>query len=131
KSVALLARIQQVHPDFQLEVNLSGKSIGSPLLDAALTQALLRHGADPTGLVLEITETAAVAHMQTALNFAERQRRLGCKFARDDFGAGYGSFYYLKHLPIDYVKIDGEFVANCTDSDTYRTLVGAIRGLAT
>ncbi len=130
RSVALLARIQQVHPDFQLEVNLSGKSIGSPLLDAALTQALLRHGADPTGLVLEITETAAVAHMQTALNFAERQRRLGCKFALDDFGAGYGSFYYLKHLPIDYVKIDGEFVSGCATNETDRRIVGSIVGIA-
>ena len=130
KSVAILARIQQVHPDFQLEVNLSGKSIGSPLLDTALTQALLRHGANPTGLVLEITETAAVAHMQTALNFAERQRRLGCKFALDDFGAGYGSFYYLKHLPIDYVKIDGEFVAGCATNETDRRIVGSIVGIA-
>jgi diguanylate cyclase (GGDEF)-like protein/PAS domain S-box-containing protein len=130
RSVALLARIQQVHPDFQLEVNLSGKSIGSPLLDAALNQALLKHGADPTGLVLEITETAAVAHMQTALSFAERQRRLGCKFALDDFGAGYGSFYYLKHLPIDYVKIDGEFVAGCATNETDRRIVGSIVGIA-
>ncbi len=130
KSVAILSRIQQVHPDFQLEVNLSGKSIGSPLLDAALNQALLRHGANPTGLVLEITETAAVAHMQTALNFAERQRRLGCKFALDDFGAGYGSFYYLKHLPIDYVKIDGEFVAGCATNETDRRIVGSIVGIA-
>ncbi len=129
-AVEILSRIQQVHPDFQLEVNLSGKSIGTPLLDAALTQALLRHRADPTGLVLEITETAAVAHMQTALNFAERQRRLGCKFALDDFGAGYGSFYYLKHLPIDYVKIDGEFVSGCATNETDRRIVGSIVGIA-
>jgi diguanylate cyclase (GGDEF)-like protein/PAS domain S-box-containing protein len=130
KSIEILARIQQTYPGFQLEVNLSGKSIGSPLLDAALTQSLLRYGADPTGLVLEITETAAVAHMQTALSFAERQRRLGCKFALDDFGAGYGSFYYLKHLPIDYVKIDGEFVAGCATNDTDRRIVGSIVGIA-
>ena len=65
-SIALLADIQQTHPDFQLEVNLSGKSIGSALIETAITDSLLRHGADPTGLVLEITETAAVAHIQTA-----------------------------------------------------------------
>ena len=129
-AVEILSRIQQAHPDFQLEVNLSGKSIGTPLLDTALTQALLRHGADPTGLVLEITETAAVAHMQTALSFAERQRRLGCKFALDDFGAGFGSFYYLKHLPIDYVKIDGEFVAGCHTNPVDRSIVGSIVGIA-
>jgi EAL domain-containing protein (putative c-di-GMP-specific phosphodiesterase class I) len=68
--------------------------------------------------------------MQTALSFAERQRRLGCKFALDDFGAGYGSFYYLKHLPIDYVKIDGEFVAGCATNETDRRIVGSIVGIA-
>ena len=130
RSISLLADIQQTHPGFQLEVNLSGKSIGSQVIETAITDSLLRYGADPRGLVLEITETAAVAHIQTARTFAERQRRLGCKFALDDFGAGYGSFYYLKHLPIDYVKIDGEFVANCTDSDTDRTIVGSIVGIA-
>jgi diguanylate cyclase (GGDEF)-like protein/PAS domain S-box-containing protein len=130
RSIALLADVQRTHPDFQLEVNLSGKSIGSPLVESAITASLLRHGADPRGLVLEITETAAVAHMQTALSFAERQRRLGCKFALDDFGAGYGSFYYLKHLPIDYVKIDGEFVAHCATSSTDRTIVGSIVSIA-
>ncbi len=130
RAISLLADIQQVHPGFQLEVNLSGKSIGSQLIETAITDSLLRYGADPRGLVLEITETAAVAHIQTARTFAERQRRLGCKFALDDFGAGFGSFYYLKHLPIDYVKIDGEFVANCTDSDTDRTIVGSIVGIA-
>ncbi len=130
RSISLLADIQQVHPGFQLEVNLSGKSIGSQLIETAITDSLLRYGADPRGLVLEITETAAVAHIQTARTFAERQRRLGCKFALDDFGAGYGSFYYLKHLPIDYVKIDGEFVANCTDSETDRTIVSSIVGIA-
>ena len=129
-SIALLADVQRVHPGFQLEVNLSGKSIGSQVIETAITDSLLRYGADPRGLVLEITETAAVAHIQTARTFAERQRRLGCKFALDDFGAGFGSFYYLKHLPIDYVKIDGEFVANCTDSDTDRCIVGSIVGIA-
>jgi EAL domain-containing protein (putative c-di-GMP-specific phosphodiesterase class I) len=130
RSIALLADIQQTHPDFQLEVNLSGKSIGSALIETAITDSLLRHGADPTGLVLEITETAAVAHIQTARTFAERQRRLGCKFALDDFGAGFGSFYYLKHLPIDYVKIDGEFVAHCDTSPTDRSIVGSIVSIA-
>ena len=130
RSISLLADIQKVHPGFELEVNLSGRSLGSPVIEAAISDSLLRYGADPRGLVLEITETAAVAHIQTARTFAERQRRLGCKFALDDFGAGYGSFYYLKHLPIDYVKIDGEFVANCTDGDTDRTIVGAMVGIA-
>src|SRR5262249_6984169 len=61
---------------------------------------------------------------------AERMTSLGCKFALDDFGAGFGSFYYLKHLLFDYVKIDGEFVANVHRSAIDRTILRSIVGIA-
>jgi EAL domain-containing protein (putative c-di-GMP-specific phosphodiesterase class I) len=55
---------------------------------------------------------------------------VGCKFALDDFGAGFGSFYYLKHLPFDYLKIDGEFVRHCAESETDRILIAAVVQIA-
>ncbi|MEO5851980.1 MAG: EAL domain-containing protein [Nocardioides sp.] len=130
-SVALLASLRGVAPpDFQLEVNLSGLSIGNPTIEHAILGALRRHEVDPSALILEITETAAVADVEVARQFAERMTGAGCRFALDDFGAGFGSFYYLKHLLFDYVKIDGEFVANCHRSSVDRTILQSIVGIA-
>ncbi|WP_121255611.1 putative bifunctional diguanylate cyclase/phosphodiesterase [Nocardioides ferulae] len=129
-SVALLEHLQSFDPDFHLEVNLSGRSVGDPAVEAELITALRRNNVDPRGLVLEITETAAVAHIEEARRFAERLTQLGCSFALDDFGAGFGSFYYLKHLLFDYVKIDGEFVAGCDVDSRDRTILASIVQMA-
>ncbi len=130
KSVAMLAELRRHDPDFQLEVNLSGHSIGNPRIEQTIVDALSHHDVDPTALILEITETAAVADVELARQFAQRITTLGCKFALDDFGAGFGSFYYLKHLLFDYVKIDGEFVANCHRSSIDRSIMRSIVGIA-
>ena len=87
-------------------------------------------GVPPDRLIFELTETAAVAHVGRATAFANRLSELGCGFALDDFGAGFGSFYYLKHLPFDYLKIDGEFVTHCTRNETDRTLIAAVVQIA-
>ncbi|QYJ05087.1 EAL domain-containing protein [Nocardioides panacisoli] len=129
-SLPLLQRLRAIVPDFALEVNLSGHSIGEPLIERTITDELTRLGVDPSSLILEITETAAVADVEMARAFAERMSALGCKFALDDFGAGFGSFYYLKHLLFDYVKIDGEFVANCHRSAVDRLILHSIVGIA-
>jgi len=130
KSVSMLAELRRHSPDFQLEVNLSGHSIGNPRIEETIGGALARHEVDPAALILEITETAAVADVELARQFAERITTLGCRFALDDFGAGFGSFYYLKHLLFDYVKIDGEFVANCHRSGVDRSIMRSIVGIA-
>ncbi|MGZ4436947.1 MAG: sensor domain-containing protein [Nocardioidaceae bacterium] len=129
-SIALLRDIRAVDPDFRLEVNVSGRSIGHPALERAVLGALDEHGVAADGLVLEITETSAVADVETARRFAERMARAGCEFALDDFGAGFGSFYYLKHLDFDYVKIDGEFVANVHANPADRLILNSIVGVA-
>jgi EAL domain-containing protein (putative c-di-GMP-specific phosphodiesterase class I) len=77
-----------------------------------------------------VTETAAVANIHLAREFAERLRSIGCRFALDDFGAGFGSFYYLKHLPFDYLKIDGEFVSNCLSNRTDQLVIRAVVDIA-
>ncbi len=125
-----LARLRRVVPGFSLEVNLSGQSIGDPSIEEAVTSALARHGVEPSALVLEVTETVAIADVGLAREFAERMSAIGCRFALDDFGAGFGSFYYLKHLLFDYVKIDGEFVATLAGSEVDRSIVRSIVAIA-
>ena len=93
-----------------LEVNLSGRSTGDEQLLKLIRGELENAGVDPSRLIFEITETAAIASIDEARAFAEALRDLGCRFALDDFGAGFGSFYYLKHIPVDFLKIDGDFV---------------------
>ena len=129
-ALPLLARCQAVQPDFELAVNLSGRSVGDPVLEGVILDTLDRHGVDPAGLVLEVTETAAVSDLETARGFAERVTAKGCRFALDDFGAGFGSYHYLKNLPFDYVKIDGEFVAACDVNATDRAIVSSVVGIA-
>ena len=129
-SVEMLAKMRQLRPDFRLEVNLSGSSIGQEEIETAIVDSLRQHEVAPEALILEITETAAVADVELARHFAERMSRLGCSFALDDFGAGFGSFYYLKHLIFDFVKIDGEFVANSHKSAVDRTIMRSIVGIA-
>lgn len=131
KSLELLARLRREHdPEFEFEVNLSGHSIGNPEIERAIITSLATYDVDPSALILEITETAAVGDVAMARDFAERMTDLGCAFALDDFGAGFGSFYYLKHLFFDYVKIDGEFVAHVHESQVDRTIMRSIVGIA-
>ena len=111
-------------------MNLSGLSVGDPTLLALISRELDRTGIAPHNLIFEITETAAVINMSSAGQFIRDLANLGCRFALDDFGAGYGSFSYLKHLPFDFLKIDGEFVKNATTSQTDRLLIKAAVDIA-
>jgi EAL domain-containing protein (putative c-di-GMP-specific phosphodiesterase class I)/PAS domain-containing protein len=113
-----------------LEVNVSARSIDEPDFPMAIEWALEEASIDPGSLVLELTETAAIANMEQARRFATRIREMGCEFALDDFGAGFGSFYYLKHLPVDYLKIDGEFVRGLPQSPIDQRMVKAMVEIA-
>lgn len=129
-AVRLLEQAQRIAPDFCVEVNLSGHSVGSERLADHISTLVRDADIDPHGLVFEITETAAVSDIGQARTFAERLHSLGCRFALDDFGAGFGSFYYLKHLLFDYIKIDGEFVLNCATNPTDRLIVSSVVDIA-
>jgi diguanylate cyclase (GGDEF)-like protein/PAS domain S-box-containing protein len=129
-AIDLLARIQVIHPQHHIEVNVSGLSVGDDGLREHIVKSFAASAADPQGLIFEITETAAVQHIVTARGFANALREIGCRFALDDFGAGFGSFYYLKHLPFDYVKIDGEFVTDCTTNLTDRLVIESVVKIA-
>lgn len=116
-----------------LSVNLSGKSICDPHFPLLVEAALDESGIDPASLIFELTETAAIANFEQAQIFAARLRSRGCQFALDDFGAGFGSFYYLKNFPFDYIKIDGGFirgiVSNPMDQLVVQSIVTIAQGL--
>jgi len=115
------------------EINLSGSSLGSPELLVAIRAALAAGDVEPSRIIVEITETAAVTNFEEADAFARELAGHGCCFALDDFGVGFGSFAYVKHLPFDYLKIDGEFVRHSATSPSDRvileSLIHAARGL--
>jgi diguanylate cyclase (GGDEF)-like protein/PAS domain S-box-containing protein len=125
-AIGLLARNPPGGGGLPVSVNLSGKSLADAELLRLLETELRDSGVEPGRLVFEITETAAIANIQLARRFSERLRELGCRLALDDFGSGFGSFYYLKHLPFDYLKIDGEFVTHCLTSQTDQLLIEAV-----
>jgi diguanylate cyclase (GGDEF)-like protein/PAS domain S-box-containing protein len=133
RSIAMLAAENRRGRRLTFEVNISGRSAGDPDLLALIEGELRAHEVDPEQVIFEITETTAVANIPRAQEFAHRLAALGCRFALDDFGAAFASFYYLKHLPFDYLKIDGEFVRGCvtdrTDQLVIRAVVDIARGL--
>jgi diguanylate cyclase (GGDEF)-like protein/PAS domain S-box-containing protein len=120
-AIALIAS----HPNLRLAVNLSGRSLDNPELPALLQGMLQEYGVKPQQLILEITETATLnlAHAEILLTGI---RDLGCKLALDDFGVGFSTFQYLKHLPVDYVKIDGSFIRTLDHSEDDRLFVKAL-----
>lgn len=130
QAIELIEREQNEGRKIVVEVNLSGHSICDPELPDLIEAELTKAPIDPSQLVFEITETAAIANMDEARTLATRIRRWGCRFALDDFGAGFGSFYYLKYLPVDYVKIDGEFIRNLDSSEIDQRMVSAMVEIA-
>ena len=113
-----------------VHVNVSAESVGEPDFLPLVQRLLQQTQANPSRVVFEITETAVMRDIDQAANFARCVTRLGCQLALDDFGTGFGSLTYLKRLPIHYLKIDKEFVADLVTSLTNQHLVKAILNLA-
>jgi diguanylate cyclase (GGDEF)-like protein/PAS domain S-box-containing protein len=130
RATALVADQEARGLPVDVAVNLSARSIGDPAVPGRIEEALRTSGADPRRLTFEVTETSAIVNVVQAKAFADRLRELGSAFALDDFGAGFASFYYLKHLSFDFVKIDGEFVQHLTSSRTNVLIVEAVVALA-
>ncbi len=120
----------RVRPATGIAVNVSARSISEPSLLGHVRRSLARHRANPGRLVIELTETAAISDMRRAREFCAGVQALGCSIALDDFGAGFGSFQYLKHLPFTLLKIDGEFIRGLMRSRTDQLVVKAIVQLA-
>jgi EAL domain-containing protein (putative c-di-GMP-specific phosphodiesterase class I) len=113
-----------------LSVNLSGWAVDDPELLPLLKQLLQLRGVRPQQLVFEITETAALADMTAAESFIRELQELGCRFAMDDFGVGFSSFYYLRELPLDIVKIDGSFIRQLPQNRKDQVFVKALVEMA-
>jgi EAL domain-containing protein (putative c-di-GMP-specific phosphodiesterase class I) len=114
-------------------MNVSGRSLGTPGFTEHFVRRLADGRVDPGRLIFEVTETAAIAEMARARNFIGDMKRMGHRFALDDFGAGFSSFSYLKHLPVDVLKIDGTFIRfldrNREDQIFVRAIVQVAREL--
>lgn len=107
-------------------VNLSGASLLDETFPSFLRERFEHHGLAPGRLCFEITETAAIAHLNRTVELIDELRELGCLFAIDDFGSGMSSFGYLKHLKVDYLKIDGSLVQGIVEDPIHYAMVESI-----
>jgi diguanylate cyclase (GGDEF)-like protein/PAS domain S-box-containing protein len=109
-----------------ISVNLSGMSLSNRDFLNFVVSKIKQHKVNPELLCFEITETAAISHLSTAIHFMNVLKKLGCFFALDDFGSGLSSFSYLTSLPVDYLKIDGAFVMDIDKDPMHYAMVKSI-----
>ena len=107
-------------------INLSGATLGDEEIYTFITGQFAEHNVPFDAICFEITETAAIGNITRAQDFIDKMRRLGCRFALDDFGSGLSSFAYLKNLHIDFLKIDGTFVRDLVEDAVDHAMVDAI-----
>ncbi|HSQ02989.1 MAG TPA: EAL domain-containing protein [Burkholderiales bacterium] len=113
-----------------IAVNISGRSLDEPTLPQFIAEQLSQRGVSPARLMVELTETSAVSDLHDAQRFIEALRANGCRVCLDDFGTGFSSFAYLKHLQADAVKIDGLFIRNLPSDEDNQVFVKAIVAVA-
>ena len=121
------AAISALGPDCgTYAINISGTSIGDERILEFVREQFRKYVMPPRSICFEITETAAIANFDKAARFFGEMKSLGCLFSLDDFGAGMSSFGYLKHLPVDFIKIDGSFVKDVAHDPVAVAMVRAI-----
>jgi diguanylate cyclase (GGDEF)-like protein/PAS domain S-box-containing protein len=111
---------------FTLAINLSGTSLSEDRFLDYVIDELKREKLPDGAICFEITETAAISNLPRVIHFMQALKKLGCKFSLDDFGSGLSSFTYLKNLPVDYLKIDGQFIHNVVHDNVDESMVKAI-----
>jgi len=130
EAVRILHAEHEAGRDLRLGINMSAKTLGAEGLGEHLAELLSEYPIADGSLVVEVTETAAIVDIDRLRTFSEYLRTLKCKLALDDFGAGFASFYYLKHVRFDYLKIDGEFVRDLVENSIDQLVIEAIVSIA-
>lgn len=130
EAIEVLRRVSKFNQKLSLNVNLSGHAFEDPLLVPMVRERLANSGVDAGRITFEITETAAVSNYDKTRDMVSQLRDLGCRFALDDFGAGFNSYNYLKQFPVDYLKIDGSFITNLTRDPVDQALVKSMAEIA-
>jgi len=130
RALTQLARLHQQGEPVHFSINLSGKAFEDELLLPLIQELLDQSNLDPARVCFEITETAAIAKLSAAETFITALKDMGCQFALDDFGSGFSSFAYLKHLPVDKLKIDGGFVQGMARSSVDQAMVQSMNQVA-
>ncbi len=130
RSIKMLSEVSAIPA---LAVNVSGRSLDDPTLPQFIADELRRWGVPAQRLLVELTETSAVSDLHDARRFIEALQQTGCGVSLDDFGTGFSSFAYLKHLHVDAIKIDGLFIRNLPkepDNQLFvKAMVSVARGL--
>ena len=111
---------------FTIAINLSGTSLSEDRFLEYVIDELEKQKLPADAICFEITETAAISNLSCVIHFMQVLKKLGCKFSLDDFGSGLSSFTYLKNLPVDYLKIDGQFIHNVAEDPVDESMVMAI-----
>ncbi|MDD5773917.1 MAG: EAL domain-containing protein [bacterium] len=130
KTLKIMAKLKSEGKNITFCVNLSEKDLENMEFISFLKSKIMETGADPKFLVFEITETAAIKNMDTAVKFINLIKAIGCGISLDDFGAGFTSFVFLKEMNVDYIKIDGSFVKRLEQSLKDQLIVKAIADMA-
>ncbi len=129
KSIEILAQSDEF-PPVAIAVNISGRSFDDPSLPQFISELLRYHNVSPSKLNIELTETAAVSDLHDAQRFIDSLQKTGCNIFLDDFGAGFSSFLYLKHLNVNALKIDGTFIQDLPNDHTNQIFVKSIVDVA-
>ena len=114
------------HRDVVFEINISAHGFNDDQLPKIIANELAAARIDPKRIVFEVTESAAISNLERANRFISDVKRIGCRFALDDFGVGFSSLHQLKNLDVDYLKIDGAFIRNLPHDTVDQHLVKAI-----
>jgi len=129
-AIDYIAGLGEDKADICFTINLSSHALQGDFLLPVLKQKLESSWISPARLTFEITETAAVSDFEKTRQMVSRIRALGCRFALDDFGSGFSSFNYLKNFPVDYLKIDGQFINNLVLDTADQVLVKSMIDIA-